>query len=242
MCPRTFRRLNWHAHEVQDPRADDAAQFAQTSRAEIGHGAGDGDTHLGSRDPGEKAWAGQAQTNTNAQQINCPAAGFIFALGDSSFSWTNLIFKAKIGGGPFCFCRGRIFAFKVLGNLAVWSLTLSVEISTAGQGDWWGRLWRGGSGGSRMVRLAVLAGVLSLAVLSSGQDNLIFQGGAAKYYDSFNERLSEADFPGADYCNGRKLEGFGRDKCEANTGCCYVPPINEFQPTTEKCLPCQDIR
>jgi hypothetical protein len=126
--------------------------------------------------------------------------------------------------------------------LAVWSLTSAVEISTAGRGGLAGQGVAVGGSGSRMVRLAVLAGVLSLAVLSSGQDNLIFQGGAAKYYDSFNERLSEADFPGVDYCNGRKLEGFGRDKCEANTGCCYVPPINEFQPITEKCLPCQDIR
>mmetsp|Transcript_30483 Transcript_30483/g.76645 ORF Transcript_30483/g.76645 Transcript_30483/m.76645 type:complete len:569 (+) Transcript_30483:39-1745(+) len=93
----------------------------------------------------------------------------------------------------------------------------------------------------RGIALVIVA-VLAAAPPSSGQDNLIFQGGAAKYYDSFNERLSETDFPGNDYCTGRKLEGFGMDKCVVNRGCCYTPPINEFQPATEKCLPCQDIR
>ncbi len=95
-----------------------------------------------------------------------------------------------------------------------------------------------------MRSVVVIAAVLVVLTVapSAGQDNLIYQGGAAMYYDSFNERLSSKLFPGSSYCSGRKVPGFGKDKCIVNKGCCYTPPLSEFQPETEKCTACQDLR
>jgi len=69
----------------------------------------------------------------------------------------------------------------------------------------------------------------------------VYLGGTAKWYDSFHGRL-DSEFVGATFCKGRKLPGFGRDKCEVNTGCCYAPPSSEMFPETEQCVSCQDIR
>eukprot|EP00286_Rhodomonas_abbreviata_P017925 CAMPEP_0181326282 /NCGR_PEP_ID=MMETSP1101-20121128/21405_1 /TAXON_ID=46948 /ORGANISM="Rhodomonas abbreviata, Strain Caron Lab Isolate" /LENGTH=576 /DNA_ID=CAMNT_0023434705 /DNA_START=193 /DNA_END=1923 /DNA_ORIENTATION=- len=72
-------------------------------------------------------------------------------------------------------------------------------------------------------------------------NNKIYLGGQAKWYDSFNERLAN-EFQGTSFCRGKKLPGYGAPNCEVNDGCCYVPPVNEFQPETEDCVPCQEIR
>jgi len=89
--------------------------------------------------------------------------------------------------------------------------------------------------------LLAVAAVLLAVAPTSGQDNIIYQGGAAKYYDSFNERLDKGSFPGQSFCKGRKA-GVGREACVSNRGCCYTPPLTEFQPETEKCTACQDLR
>ena len=52
----------------------------------------------------------------------------------------------------------------------------------------------------------------------------------------------DAGFLGDTYCKGNKLKGFGRDRCEANHGCCWVPPVSLMFPETEDCTACQEIR
>lgn len=59
-------------------------------------------------------------------------------------------------------------------------------------------------------------------------------------YDSFNERF-DAEFQGATYCEGKKPEGLGRDKCESVRGCCWVAPESEARPETERFLPARLI-
>ena len=89
----------------------------------------------------------------------------------------------------------------------------------------------------------VLALCLAAATVGSaaGQREQIYNGGTAKWYDSFGGRL-DAGFLGDTYCKGNKLKGFGRDRCEINHGCCYVPPVSQMFPETEDCVACQEIR
>mmetsp|Transcript_25116 Transcript_25116/g.59863 ORF Transcript_25116/g.59863 Transcript_25116/m.59863 type:complete len:561 (+) Transcript_25116:246-1928(+) len=90
--------------------------------------------------------------------------------------------------------------------------------------------------------LVVFGLLCALPAPTQGQsDNKIYLGGAAKWYDSFNERLDSA-FTGDTFCQGKKLPGFGAANCVANEGCCYVPPLNLQQPETEECRPCQEVR
>ena len=70
----------------------------------------------------------------------------------------------------------------------------------------------------------------------------IHEGGTAKWYDSFDGHRLSSSFPGDTFCAGRKLQGFGRDKCEVTHGCCFIPPVSAMFPETEKCVACQDVR
>ena len=101
---------------------------------------------------------------------------------------------------------------------------------------------QGRRAGERAER-GVLALCLAVEVVGSvaGQMEQIYNGGTAKWYDSFNSRL-DAGFLGDTYCKGNKLKGFGRDRCEANHGCCWVPPVSLMFPETEDCRACQEIR
>jgi hypothetical protein len=102
---------------------------------------------------------------------------------------------------------------------------------------------RAGRGSRRPGAPGVLALCLAAAAVGSaaGQMEQIYNGGTAKWYDSFGSRL-DAGFLGDTYCKGNKLKGFGRDRCEINHGCCYVPPVSQMFPETEDCVACQEIR
>ena len=121
-----------------------------------------------------------------------------------------------------------------------------------------GHAWRGRSreaahrprrGHMPCVAFAGVLTALCLAAAVGGaaaETERIYEGGTAMWYDSFDDRLSKANFPGTTYCMGRKINAYGKENCEVVPGCCWIPPkvgLNGVEDhATEQCVTCQDIR